>query len=281
MENNIMKPLMDYYLDVPIYGSKIFNIIAEVKSIEKSNKNLQISDIKYSGRVLVAEDNTNNQLLMDLILKEFGLEVTIVDNGELALKEYQKNRYDVVLMDINMPVMDGLTSLKLIRNYEQISNIYTPIIALTANAIEGDKENYIKQGMDSYLSKPIDNQELVKVLDKYINVKKSDSLKKDFKDLDIKNICNKLGVSDKIAQMLINKFKSTISNDLNELKSFIESNNTKQIKLKAHYIKNSCLNVGLEESCELLEKLENVETLSKEDIFNYYELIQKEVEKYK
>jgi signal transduction histidine kinase/DNA-binding LytR/AlgR family response regulator len=275
MENNIMKHLMDYYLDVPIYGSKIFNIIAEVKSIEKTNKNLQSSDVKYIGKILVAEDNTNNQLLMDLILKDFGLDVTIVDNGELAFMEYQKNNYDIVFMDINMPIMDGLTSLKLIRNYEQISNNHTPIIALTANAIEGDREKYIKEGMDGYLSKPIDNQELVKILDKYLEIENNC-----VENLSIENISSKLGVSDKIANMLVEKFKLSIKEDMKELNDFVEANSIEEISKKAHYIKNSCLNIGLDKSCEILDELEKADSLSKDEIHNNFELLKKEIKKY-
>ena len=156
LNNNKMKPLMDYFLDVPIYGSKIFNIIAEVKSIEKNDRSLEIIDEKFSGKILVAEDNINNQLLMNLILKDLGLNVTIVENGKLAFKKYKENNYDLIFMDINMPVMDGLETLKEIKKYEiETQKKYTPIIALTANAIDGDKEKYAPFKHDKYLIKEI------------------------------------------------------------------------------------------------------------------------------
>ena len=170
MNNNIMKPLIDYFLDVPIYGSKIFNIIAEAKAIEKIEYKTK-ENLKYEGKILVAEDNANNQLLMKLILEELKLDVTIVDNGKLAIEKYKQYKYDLVLMDINMPLMDGIEALKHIRAFEEKQKVYTPIIALTANAIDGDKEKYIEQGMDYYLSKPIENNELLKVLDIYLDNK--------------------------------------------------------------------------------------------------------------
>ena len=232
LNNNKMKSLVDYFLDVPIYGSKIFNIIAEVKSIEKNDRSLEIIDEKFSGKILVAEDNINNQLLMNLILKDLGLNVTIVENGKLAFEKYKENNYDLIFMDINMPVMDGLETLKEIRKYEIETQKYTPIIALTANAIDGDKEKYIKEGMDGYLSKPIENTELVKVLNTYL--KKNNSIQMNMqnenieeesfnKKLDVFKISEKLGISEKIALMVITKFKMTIIKDLKEFNNFIDA----------------------------------------------------------
>ncbi|RXJ84615.1 ATP-binding protein [Arcobacter cloacae] len=170
LNNNIMKHLMDYFLDVPIYGSKIFNIIAEAKAIEKNNQILEKPNKKYRGKILVAEDNTNNQLLMEIILNNLGLDVTIVENGKIAFEKYKENLYDLIFMDINMPIMDGIQTLKEIKKYEkEHQKIHIPIIALTANAIQTDKEKYIEDGMDGYLSKPIENIELVKLLDLYLD----------------------------------------------------------------------------------------------------------------
>ena len=170
--DNKMKHLMDYFLDVPIYGSKIFNIIAESKLIEKDVQKIENkteSKENFSGRILVAEDNPNNQLLIKIILQKLGLDVTIVENGQLAVEKYQSENFDLVFLDINMPIMDGLTALKHIRAYEKDIQKYTPIIALTANSINGDRERYIDEGMDNYLSKPFDRNQLIAILHLYIN----------------------------------------------------------------------------------------------------------------
>ena len=169
--NNIMKPLMDYFLDVPIYGSKIFNIIAESKLIEKDvqkSENKIETKENFSGQILVAEDNPNNQLLIKIVLQKLGLDVTIVENGQLAVEKYQNEKYDLIFLDINMPVMDGLTALKLIREYEKEIQRYTPIVALTANTINGDREKYIDEGMDNYLSKPLERNQLISILNLYL-----------------------------------------------------------------------------------------------------------------
>ena len=169
--NNKMKSLMDYFLDVPIYGSKVFNIIAESKLIEKDAQKAENkieTKESFSGKILVAEDNPNNQLLIKIVLQKLGLDVTIVENGQLAVEKYQNENFDLIFLDINMPVMDGLTALKLIREYEKEIQRYTPIIALTANTINGDREKYIDEGMDNYLSKPFERNQLINILNLYI-----------------------------------------------------------------------------------------------------------------
>lgn len=269
--NNIMKPLMNYYLDVPIYGSKIFNILAEVKSIEKE-KEQENKDHNFSGKVLVAEDNMNNQLLIELILKDFGLDVHIVENGKLAYEKYQEEVFDLVFLDINMPVMDGIESLKLIRKYEKENEKYTPIIALTANSIKGDKQKYLKEGMDFYLSKPIENNELIKVLSLYLN--KEEPLVLEIKNdnveepkgitIDISHVCNKIGISESIAVKIIDRFESNIKKDMDEFENIIKGQNRDEISQKAHYIKGSCLNVALDDACKLLEELEKSELSNQE-----------------
>lgn len=169
--NNIMKPLMDHFLDVPIYGSKVFNIIAESKLTEKHIEKME-SKIEhkenFSGKVLVAEDNPNNQLLIRIVLQKLGLNVIIVENGQLAIEKHLEEDFDLIFLDINMPVMDGLEALKIIREREDRIEKHTPIIALTANTINGDRERYIDEGMDNYLSKPFEKSQLISVLNQYL-----------------------------------------------------------------------------------------------------------------
>ena len=267
-KNNIMKPLMDYYLDLPIYGSKIFNIIAEAKSIEIDVKT-QDTKNKYVGNILVAEDNTNNQLLIELILNDLGLDVCLVDNGKSAYEKYKEENFDLVFLDINMPIMDGIATIKLIREYEKEKRIFTPVIALTANSIKGDKQKYLKAGMDYYLSKPIENRELIKVLDNYLNnegFSKTENPNIDIEitqntEIDVNLVSTKLGISENIAQLVIDKFKSGIVQEMKDFEKIIESKDREQIFQKAHYLKNSCLNVSLDDACTLLQKLESKELL--------------------
>ncbi|WP_374652910.1 PAS domain S-box protein [Dongia sp.] len=116
-----------------------------------------------SLRLLVAEDNTTNQFLMRAILESLGHQVTIVDNGVEAVRIAGIQDFDAILMDVQMPVMDGPTATREIRHLNSRA-ARLPIVALTANAMPGDRERYIAAGMDDYVSKPVDPHKLMDVL---------------------------------------------------------------------------------------------------------------------
>ena len=106
-----------------------------------------------------------NQQLMEAMLDELNLKADIVNNGEEAIKKSQENNYDIIFMDINMPVCDGISATKTIR---ELNKNHIPIIALTANAIKGDTKKYLDAGMDEHISKPINFEKLKECLEKYL-----------------------------------------------------------------------------------------------------------------
>jgi signal transduction histidine kinase/ActR/RegA family two-component response regulator len=116
-------------------------------------------------RVLAAEDNSVNQLVLRTLLQQVGIEPTIVENGELAVAAWESGHWDVILMDVQMPVMDGPTAVRLIREREAARGARrTPIIALTANAMSHQVAEYRQAGMDGHLAKPIEAAKLFEVL---------------------------------------------------------------------------------------------------------------------
>ncbi len=122
------------------------------------------SDKKY--KILLAEDHPINQKVAQMHLKKLGHIVETADNGQIALEMFTKNHYDLIFMDIQMPEMDGIESTKLIREFEKEIKVKKPItiIALTANAMKGDKENCLRAGMNEYMSKPFKPNELQRIL---------------------------------------------------------------------------------------------------------------------
>ncbi|WP_052746122.1 ATP-binding protein [Sulfurovum lithotrophicum] len=119
-------------------------------------------------QVLVAEDNPINQKLIQIILEKLGLKVTLADNGEKALEARKADRYDMIFMDIQMPVMGGVEATHAILDYEKEQGLkHIPIIALTANALSGDREKYMNEGMDDYTTKPLDVKAIEELVDKY------------------------------------------------------------------------------------------------------------------
>ena len=119
-------------------------------------------DIKKDLKILIAEDNRANQEFMKVILKKLKIDFDIASNGEEAVKLAKTNHYDFILMDINMPIMGGEEATSKIREFSDI-----PIIALTASALDGDKEKFLKAGMNDYLAKPLDIEKLKNIIRKY------------------------------------------------------------------------------------------------------------------
>jgi CheY-like chemotaxis protein len=117
-------------------------------------------DIKNSN-VLIVEDNAVNQKIILLSLKSNVRNIDVANNGKEALDKFAKSKYDLILMDIQMPVMNGIVATKKIREVEAITNTHTPIIAVTANALAGDKEVCLAAGMNDYISKPFQVEVLV------------------------------------------------------------------------------------------------------------------------
>ena len=154
---------------------KPVNLTKTIKSIEVANDNIHNKPIESQEEdkctfnninALVAEDNNINQKLIKHVLDGLGIEVTLANNGAEALELRQANEYDIIFMDIQMPVMGGIESTQAILEYEsQEDKRHIPIVALTANALSGDREKYINAGMDNYLSKPIALEQLSLLLE--------------------------------------------------------------------------------------------------------------------
>ncbi len=121
---------------------------------------------RLTGHLLVAEDNKTNQMLIKILLEEMGLTYQIANNGQEALEAVQKEHYDLILMDINMPIMGGIEATQKIL---QLDNDVPPIIALTANAMKDDIKTYHETGMKGFVSKPVDNFMLYQELSKYLD----------------------------------------------------------------------------------------------------------------
>ena len=124
---------------------------------------------KFSGRVLVVEDNPINQMVAQCQLEDFGIEVELADNGRIAVEKLATNRYDIVFMDCQMPVMDGFEASRSIRSAQSNAlNPNVPIIAMTANVIKGDREKCLAAGMSDYISKPVDPEKLAQALHNWL-----------------------------------------------------------------------------------------------------------------
>ena len=131
-----------------------------------SNLEIQIASIAGS-RLLLVEDNEINQEVATELLKDVGFVVDLAENGLIAIQKVQETAYDAVLMDVQMPVMDGLTATREIRKMKQFAHL--PILAMTANAMEADRKKSVEAGMNEHIAKPIEPEELWAALLRYIH----------------------------------------------------------------------------------------------------------------
>ena len=173
---------VEYYLNKPVRQSVLYDtIITAIHNGESDNKIAvketegKLADKKRSEKILVAEDNKINQKVIKGILVNLGFAPVVVDNGHQAVQELIKNNFDLVFMDCQMPEMDGFQATAAIRQYET-KNKHSNIIALTANALPGDRDNCLSAGMDDYLAKPIKLDDLRVIIDKWLPVDDANDL---------------------------------------------------------------------------------------------------------
>ncbi len=128
----------------------------------------QITDSTLNNRILVIEDNVVNQQVAKIVLEKEGFEVTLAADGKIGVEKWQSASFDLILMDCQMPTMDGYRATQEIRKLERIDDTHIPIIAMTAHAMEGDREKCLAAGMDDYTTKPIDEAQLLKLLNEWL-----------------------------------------------------------------------------------------------------------------
>ncbi|MDR1284911.1 MAG: response regulator [Campylobacteraceae bacterium] len=165
-------------------------------NVAQTSTKQQGTGTMFNAKVLVAEDNEINQKLIKRALEDIGLTVTIVQNGLLAVEKAKEEKFDMIFMDIAMPVMDGVEATHQIIKYEKDSSKpHVPIVAVTANALKGDRERFMSEGLDEYVTKPIKKDAILRVLNMFIPGK---------------------SVPDpKVEQAIEKKFESILSHDTN------------------------------------------------------------------
>ena len=163
---NICKTLYE-----PIHTTKIKGtLLTYIKNTSVEKEIVKDSkELKYSANILVAEDNVINQKLIKRVLETMGLDVSLASDGEEAFQKVKDENFDLIFMDIQMPVLDGIEATHEILEYEKsLNKDHTPIIALTANALTGDRERLLEAGFDEYTTKPLVRSEIISILDKYL-----------------------------------------------------------------------------------------------------------------
>ncbi len=234
-------PIFSQIVYEPITFSKIEKSI-EIISANKNDTIKQSLNMFHGLKALVVEDNPVNLKMIVKTLEKLGIKSDEAKDGREALEMYiRDSRYDIIFMDIQMPIMNGVDATKAILKYEKQKKLtHTPIVAVTTNALKGDRERYLEIGMDEYIAKPIDLNKFITVLKQFYTTKQGSQsedrdLKKDIllykqtptESKIIGSILNKLGYSVDIAKN-IDEFKSMIDN--NKYKSLLLDKLDNEIK---------------------------------------------------
>ena len=162
-----------FWFTMLFWKTKKENILVESKSVDEKKETVKSGVIVKkkleNANVLIVEDNLINQKVLYLGLKETVNSIDLAHNGKEAVEMFSKSKYDIVLLDIQMPIMDGYKTTRKMRELELVNNIHTPIIAMTANAMDGDKERCLEEGMDEYISKPFQIEYLIKRIEFHLS----------------------------------------------------------------------------------------------------------------
>lgn len=292
------------YLTKPIKHTELYDVLTTVLSLEKDRKKGEKRTLyapsiitrhtarefkrlraHYSPKILLVEDNLTNQQVALGMLKKFGLDADIANNGKEAIEKLSSKDYDLVLMDVQMPEMDGFEATQIIRNpSSKVRNHNIIIIAMTAHALEGDKEKCLEVGMNDYISKPITPEALNSVLTRWltkIDTEKIPGEKKELISMDREinppppetssqsiiqsshvfnyNEFMKRVMNDKeLAKTVLESFLDDIPKQIELLRTYLNENKVKESERQAHSIKGASANIGGEVLREVAYKIERL-----------------------
>jgi signal transduction histidine kinase/DNA-binding response OmpR family regulator len=227
---------------------------------------------KFSGRVLVAEDTPANQVVARTMLKKLGLEVVVVDNGEEAVAAWMDSPFDIIFMDLRMPVMDGVEATVAIREQERISGGHIPIIALTADVVPKTRVDTIAAGMDDFVSKPFQRTDLIQVLKQWMEMTGVSLHPPESEATASEEPVPETSDQPAVDNQQVEAMRDALGEDFDEfMKAYLEgteqalsampaahaAGDTAEIQRWAHSIKSSSLNAGATKLAEMAKSMEN------------------------
>ncbi|MCP4406151.1 MAG: response regulator [bacterium] len=270
----------------PIDPSRLFEIILKVlcgeseaydvpESIEQKSSAFPSAEQLPNLHILVAEDHAVNQLVIKKWLERWNWKTTLVDNGEDVLDAVEHQDFDLILMDVQMPEIDGVTATKKLRERERRTGRHIPIIALTAHAMEGDRERFIEAGMDAYVSKPLQSGRLYAAIERCMQEVRAVNRDSPGENLsrreqnpiiDVEELLLSFdNDGDFTKELLLTYFKQSAPELLHSLRQAVETQNPTLLEQAAHRLKGASGMIGATqvyvETC-VLEELGREKKLS-------------------
>lgn len=236
------------YLIKPIIPKDLLDITLTVLGLQKPlpSRTLITRSIAHGQiqtlHILIAEDNEINRHFIEQLLRNAGHSTLTARNGSEVLRAYDRENFDLILMDVQMPIMDGFEATHKIRKIEETTGTHIPIVALTAHTMKGDDEKCIAAGMDYFLSKPIKPEELFLLLSKFEHPRKESNMStipENNSPIDWSILKNSVGDNDTIIRATVQSFLVNIPSHVDEFQKAVESKDRDAIKKMAHKLKGS------------------------------------------
>lgn len=252
------------YLNKPVKQSELWNTIVTTlgaPSLKRTRAGTadgrKPASLAHPLRLLVAEDNSVNRELALRLLEKRGHQVVVAANGREALAALDRQTFDVVLMDVEMPEMDGIEATKAIRG--KPSGAHVPIVAMTAHAMKGDRDRCLEAGMNAYVSKPIDPAVLYETIEKLgrsAHAAPDQEETKPSGSFSASLMLARLGGDAKLLRVLIQSFLGDCPKMLSEMKRAFDRGDQRALASTAHALKGSAANFGVGEIVDRATKLE-------------------------
>lgn len=259
-------------LTKPVLQAELFEAIAQAlaRQPQPPVRPAVVARPRLRGRVLVAEDNESNLIVAQAHLERLGLAAGIAANGRQALEMLAAEPFDLVLMDCQMPVLDGFAATRLLREREADSGRHLPVVALTANAMQGDRERCLAAGMDDYLAKPFSGDEMFAVLQRWLPAERREAVASGASPalppapaaLDPAALDKIRALSpdkaDELVGQLLTAYLKAASREMQNIEAAWQVADLKQMAQAAHALKSSSFNVGANVFGEGLRELESL-----------------------
>lgn len=277
----VTRPFKFAHLSKILDLTSVANDQSTSKPIVSSAEKTTVTDsCKRDIRILVAEDNVINQRFLVAVLKDAGYFVEAVSQGNEVLDAMQENHYDLILMDVQMPKMDGIEATKAIRNRKADGDI--PIIALTAHAMEDDRKRCLNAGMDDYISKPVEPDALIHIIEKVLSIRGSEkngelSGYEQQADMifDREKLLRRLGEKEEIANEIVSIFITDAPVQFDSMIKSAAKGDFKVVERLAHRLKGSAATICAD---SLSDKLMKIERAAKEMDKSKIEMLVKDAE---
>lgn len=216
-------------------------------------------------KILLAEDNPVNQYMAVVLLEERGHQVEVANNGQEVLDIIEKQSFDLILMDVQMPVMDGFQVTEIIRKREQGSEQHLRIVAMTAHALKGDRERCLASGMDDYIAKPVQEKDLLAMVEGWgktepglpvLNL--SEQQEETTQVLDWQETLNRVRGKQKLLRNMMVLFQEQSSQLMGEIDNAIQQQDAQKLERSAHTLKSSANSIGAFALAEIAQQLETI-----------------------